>query len=379
MSTKKKIMARLLRLWKTMRGGLLKWSIMAVLAVIFAVGAYRSALWCMYTAKYAYHAYILDDIHNCYNDSYDLSDELCFYENGPHSYIRDKATNDKVVKDIFWVAGTMTEDSLLCFSKDGYRGFLNRHTGKVVIPANRYRKAWLFSEGLAAVMEQDSSMVFIDTSGKKIIEPKVRFSSRAEGHSFLFNKGYCALVGPEGSWGLLDHSGNWAVKPQFDDILPAGNGFWIVEKDGMKGMLDNRLHIVADVEYKDIMLSDEGIEALKDNYTRQLLSLDGHIIHAFTYTKVEDLNYKYECEDEELDSYSWKMSPYKAYYTTYEDDESPRVGLLSPEGIPVTSPIYREITAVNENCFRGFLADPSYDEGLSVLFNNKGQVISQPE
>lgn len=379
MTAKKKIMARLLRLWRTVRRRLLKWSFLTVLAIIFAVGAYRSALWCQYAAKYAYHAFILDDLHSLYNDSYDLSDELCFYENGPHSYIRVKATHEKVVRDIFWVAGTCSDDSLLCFAKDGYRGFLNRHTGEVVIPADRYRKAWVFSEGLAAVMEPDSSMVFIDHSGKKIIDPKVRFSPRAEGHGFLFHEGYCALVGPDGSWGLIDHSGNWALKPQYDDILPAADGFWKVEKDGLKGMLDNKLRMVADIKYRDVCLSNKGIEALKPDFTRELLAFDGHLIHPFTYTRIEDLNYKTGCEDEDLDSYAWKMSPYKAYYTTYEVGDSVRTGLLGPDGIPVTPPIFCEIRAVSENCFRGFYTEPLGDEGLSVLFNNKGQVISPPK
>ena len=219
------------------RPELLYFVVSCIIAFGLGVGAYFIYNWGKYAVSYCYHNYILDDAHDMYNHSTWIGKDYRFYENGGHSYIREIRTNQKVLKDISWIAGARDyEDSLLCFAKGGFRGFFNKKTGQVDIPADRYRKAWLFSEGLAAVMEQDSSMVFIDTSGKKIIEPKVRFSSRAEGHSFLFNKGYCALVGPEGSWGLLDHSGNWAVKPQFDDILPAGNGFWIVEKDGM--MLD---------------------------------------------------------------------------------------------------------------------------------------------
>ena len=329
--------------------------------------------------KYAYHAYILDDLYDCYNDSYDLSDELRFYENGPHSYIRDKATNDKVVRDISWVAGTLTEDSLLCFAKNGYRGFLNRHTGKVVIPADRYRKAWLFSEGLAAVMEEDSSLIFIDSSGKEMIRPKCRLTPDFEGHAFLFTEGYCALTGPGNKWGLINHAGNWAVRPQYDGLFAISNGFWVVEKDGMKGMVDSRLRTVAEPVYRDVDLCDEGIEVLKKDFTRQLLSFDGSLILPFTYTKVEDLNYKSGCEDEDVEDYTWEMSPYKAYYTTYEDADSVRVGLLGPDGLPVTLPIYREITAVNANCFRGFYDTSFGGEGLSVLFNNKGQVISPPK
>ena len=56
-----------------------------------------------------------------------------------------------------------------------------------------------------------------------------------------------------------------------------------------------------------------------------------------------------------------------------------RVGLLSPDGIPLTPPVYREITAVNMNCYRAYFDYAHDNEGLSVLLNDKGQVITPPE
>ena len=56
-----------------------------------------------------------------------------------------------------------------------------------------------------------------------------------------------------------------------------------------------------------------------------------------------------------------------------------RVGLLSPDGIPLTPPVYREITAINEHCYRGYFDYAHDNEGLSVLLNDKGQVITPPE
>ena len=379
MSIKKKIKTRLLRLWVTVRAELMHWCIALLIGFIFLVGVYRSAQWCLYMGKNAYHAYILNDLYDCYSDSYDLSDELRFYDNGPHSYIRDKKTHEKVVEDIFWVAGRATEDTLLCFAKDGYRGYLNRHTGEVVIPADHYRKAWVFSEGLAAAMGDDSMLVFIDTAGKVQVDTKTKFSSKEEGHGFLFHGGYCALTGPNDLWGLIDRQGNWAVEPQYDDLYSVGKSFWMVKEGHRRGMLDGSLRVVAEPVYKEVILRNEGIEVLKEDYTRQLLSFDGRLLHAFTYTNVKALSYKAGCENGFEEDYTWELAPCKAYYTTYEEDDSARVGLLSPDGIPLTPPVYREITAINEHCYRGYF-DYAYDnEGLSVLLDNKGQVITPPE
>ena len=110
-----------------------------------------------------------------------------------------------------------------------------------------------------------------------------------------------------------------------------------------------------------------------------MLSFDGRLLHAFTYTNVKALSYKAGCENGFEEDYTWELAPCKAYYTTYEEDDSARVGLLSPDGIPLTPPVYREITAINEHCYRGYF-DYAYDnEGLSVLLDNKGQVITPPE
>ena len=375
MKTCNKFKMRLLRGYVIMKKNLLEWSILAVLFIIFSIGLYRVVMWGQYMISYAYHAYILDDMYDSYNDWQNLNDELCFYENGQHSYIRNKKTGKKVLRNISWVAGIYSEDSLLCFAKDGYRGFLNRHTGKVMIPADRYRKAWLFSEGLAAVMEEDSTLKFIDTSGKEMIDVKSKYTSKGGEHDFIFKNGYCAMIGPGNVWGVIDHAGNWAVVPQYDGITYADNGFWTVEKNGRKGMLNGKMQLVAAPIYKDISIGTDGIDVLKEDYTRQLLSFDGNLINGFTYIGVDDLSYKTGCVDEDEGEYEWELSPYKAYYTTSYWDDTVKVGLLSPDGIPVTPPIYSKIIAVNANCFRGFYNEPSGDEGVSVLFNSKGHVI----
>ena len=376
MTAGKKIKMRLLRLYVHLKRNLSNLMITLLIMGIFAAGVYQVFIWGKYYVGYAFHDYILDDLYDSYNYRKDLSNELCFYDNGSHSYVRDKATKKKVLKDIQWVAGSEFDDSLLCFAKDGYRGYFDRHSGKIVIPADRYKKAWLFSEELAAVMDADSTVKFINTSGEVVINQVFRFSSQTEGKDFLFRNGYCAMPGPSRCWGILDHTGHWVVAPQYDNIKSANLYCWIVERKGKKGLLNDKLQPVLDPEYREVYVNDYGIEVLCDDYTRKLLTLDGKVVNSFTCTKVWDLPYKVDCDDEDAEDCTWDLSPYKAYQTTYSQEDSVKVGLLGPDGVPVTQPLYHHIKAVNANVFRCFYTDPYSDTSLSVLINTKGQVIN---
>lgn len=367
---------RILRLYVSIRKEMLIWFFISLVFFLAGMGLYTALNWVKYSARHAYHAYIKDDLYDSYNDTYVLSEELRFYENGAHSYICDRtAKRKKVLRDIFWVAGVNREDSLLCFAKDGYRGFLNRHTGEVVVPANRYRKAWLFSEGKAAVMDEDSTIKFINTTGKEVINTRSKYVPLPQGRGIQFRNGQCALMGPNGSWGLMDKSGRWTVVPQYDDILTTGMGFWVVDSCGKKGVLNGNLQQVLPPLYKDIRVCSYGIEALDEDYVRHLLSHDGREVCPFTYTDIRNLVYTARIEEEDC---AMEISPYKVYQTTYSEDDSVRVGLLSPGGYPVTPPSYTSIRAVNANVFRCFYGGEDVDEGLSVLVNDKGQVIDGP-
>ena len=65
-------------------------------------------------------------------------------------------------------------------ARAGYRGYWNYNTGKLEIPANHYVKAWIFSEGLAAVMEPDSTLRFINPMGEVVIDKQFRYAPMAD-------------------------------------------------------------------------------------------------------------------------------------------------------------------------------------------------------
>lgn len=62
------------------------------------------------------------------------------------------------------------EDSLAVYALPNRRGYINVNTGRIVIDAeaNDYQKAWLFSEGVAAVMKE-GKIGFINTNNEVVI------------------------------------------------------------------------------------------------------------------------------------------------------------------------------------------------------------------
>lgn len=83
--------------------------------------------------------------------------------------IYNLATKQCLVEDVDWVALSEDGDSLAVFAKDGYRGFINRFEGQVVVQPACYTHAWVFAEGLAAVVEK-GRLFFIDHRGKVVID-----------------------------------------------------------------------------------------------------------------------------------------------------------------------------------------------------------------
>ena len=100
-----------------------------------------------------------------YDDGIVKNDALTvyLYEDGNVS-VRDEATGKMTMKKvrIEWTQDS-ANDSLSVFCSDGLRGYYNAYTGRIVIPA-KYRRAWVFSEGLAAV-QKDGNIGFLDHSG----------------------------------------------------------------------------------------------------------------------------------------------------------------------------------------------------------------------
>ena len=313
------------------------------------------------------HSVILDDRYDDYNYSIEVSDQITFYENGSHGYLKSDVTGKKVLRDVKWVVTSdNAEDTLACYASKGYRGYLDVRTGHPVIPAKSYTKAWLFSEGLAAVMEKDSTIKFIDTHGQVVIDKDKGFRYPSFSYGYLFYDSLCAMTDASGKWGIIDRKGDWVVGPEYDGIAHKVPGFWLVNKKEKRGLLDKKARPVIPTEYRNIEVMEQGISVVLDDYSMCMMNYDGSLKYKFVCGSIDDIYYATAETDAEGETIN-KLTPCKSYYT-YEGHR----GLMGPDGVPLTLPLFSCITGVNENLY--YCCFDYSDSG--ILMDGKGRVVN---
>lgn len=290
------------------------------------------------------HSVILDDRYDNYTYKYEVNEHITFYSNGAHGYVKSNYTDKKVLRDVKWViASDNRKDTLACYASKGYRGYLDVRTGRPVIPAKRYTKAWLFSEGLAAVMEKDSTIKFIDTHGQVVIDKDFRYPDFSYG--YLFYDSLCAMTDAAGKWGIIDRKGEWVIRPEYDGIAHIKSGYWLLNKNDQRGLFDKKGQPVIPVEYREINVMEHGISVVLQDYTMQMMNYDGSLMYQFVTGDIDDIYYT-TTNVTELGEDITKLTPCKAYYT-YKG----HCGLLSPEGKPLTKPEFTSITGLGPNLY----------------------------
>lgn len=123
------------------------------------------------------------------------------------------------------------------YSTSNKQGYMDP-TGKTVIDmkGRGYINLYPFSEGLAAVKNQNEKIGFIDKTGVLVI-PCV-FDAAGD-----FCDGLCP-VQKDGKWGYIDKSGNVVIPLEYDDAYGAGSGLASVVKNGTCGLVDYDNNIV---------------------------------------------------------------------------------------------------------------------------------------
>ena len=173
-----------------------------------------------------------------------------------------------------------SEDSIAVFCKrNGKRGFLNVNTGKTLIRA-KYRKAFIFSDSLAAVVGKDRKVGFIRTDGSFAIPPEYLFM---EGHDYVFRNGYCWIKTQEGHYGVIDKSGEWVLEPRFDYLSDHTSNAFIVSEKEQYGLLDQDLNWLYEPIYEDIRIEDEDKRTVyvTDGGIKRLLTYEGKVLEPF--------------------------------------------------------------------------------------------------
>ena len=268
--------------------------------------------------------------------------------------VMDRQRDDVLLKGLDWVAvPDGLTDTLAVFCKDGKRGYMNRFSGQVEIPA-QYRRAWVFSEGLACVETEDCRLVFIDREGEVVIDNGLRYSGRFG--SYLFHDGVCRAEDyHSGKVGLIDTLGRWVLEPEYDDVI-SYDDFWQVRKDGLNGLLTKDMDTVFTVSYPRMSIGDDYIEVGYPDHTVKVFDYDGNILEDFLIDEVENLYYptgglRDSTRNEEAGNVLYALASCRVYRVCGGSSDGNYYGLMSGDGRILTPPSYRKIQAVGKDLY----------------------------
>ena len=303
--------------------------------------------------------YLIYDSHfgrDSWNDERLSSKVILHYFNNNTYRVYNIRTQEYTTPQINWISDVSEPDSLAVYATPNKRGYINVKNGEIVVDAetNDYRKAWVFSEGLAAVMK-DGKIGFINANNEVVIPFQFDYTDKCRMYDFgyLFHNGYCIMTDADGNLGLIDNNGNWVVKPGYDEIwAPHECGYRIIVDDSKHGVLDSIGNVIYLAEYGYVDVLSDGFILTKDGKKWQV-DFEGNIVQPFMFDGTYYLNYPIgynECGDIE---YAF------ADYAKYEVMN--RYGIMNRiTGDPITQALYSDINMLSKDLFE--VQDPeSYD------------------
>lgn len=247
--------------------------------------------------------------------------------------IKNKETGEVTAEKIkFDWTSSSPNDSLGVFCSDGKRGYYNSYTGKIVVPA-QYRRAWIFSEGLAAV-QKNGMIGFINRKGEVAIPFRYPYHGNPLS-SFVFDNGHCVVADTTGKCGVINRKGDWIIQPKYDNI---------------------------DIYDEYVIASSAGV--------RKQLTYEEKVINSFVVDNIEALTYK---EKERCENKNGEIIYLDREVKTglFSYRVGGRCGLMDANCRRLTGPLYSRIIAVDKNMYRALLLD-SYSE---VILNARGEVM----
>lgn len=312
---------------------------------------------------------IYDDIkrENRWVSREDVSNRIQFvkkcYSDDP-GWITSRYSDEKLIDKVDWVAVPESEDSLAVFSKNGKRGYFNRHTGHIAIPA-KYDAAWVFSNGIAAVAEGDS-IYFIDGNGNRVISLSF---PRDYSLGYVFHGDYCLMGDEQGGVGLIDKAGNWAVNPEYDEVVPAIHNYWKMRK----GTEDSELWYAYTDKAEPV--NSDGVKVLEinedlgviytlPNHLKMVVDFDGNRLEKFLCQDIEPMYYNSDNRDKEGNLIEQRTTLYR--YRMSDGYE----GLCKANGDIVTKPLYWVVKPIGKDLYHCTYKDTN----SGVIINSNGEI-----
>lgn len=263
-----------------------------------------------------------------------LGDDLVAVESDDGKVsIKNIVTGEFTIKDVKldWTTSS-PNDSLSVYCTEGKRGYYNAYTGVIAITA-QYRRAWVFSEGLAAV-QKNGMIGFIDHRGNTVIDFKFPYHGNPLSE-YTFKHGHCVAADTTGKCGVINKQGAWVINPEYDNVN-AYEEYAIISKAGV----------------------------------RMQVGYDGKVLNSFVLDDITRLTYtvkeRFENREGEIEYIDKVVDTGLFSYRV-----GGRCGLMDADCHRLTEPLYNSITAVDRNMFRATLID-YYSE---VILNAKGEVM----
>ncbi|MBQ8778138.1 MAG: WG repeat-containing protein [Alistipes sp.] len=349
---------RTIRNWWKTRSKWLRRSIVAIF-ILVPVGFVALVAYVLYEDKYG-------------RDYYDrrLSDNITLHSFSDNKWrVYDKRSQKYITDKLDWVVSTERGDSLAVYAQDDRRGFLNIYTGEIAIDAeaNDYRKAWVFSDGLAAVM-RDGKIGFINANNEVVIPFRFDYSKMIEsaGLGYVFHDGYCVMTNAEGKMGVIGLGGHWIVPPIYEQVWPqSACGYRIYIDNEKYGVLGTPLECVYAEEYDFISINsaEETFTLIRDGRMWKE-NFCGEVVQPFLYESTYYLNYPIGCNECGEVQYAF------ADFVKYEVMNS--YGIMNRiTGEPITPAIYSDINMLSEELFE-VQEYGSYDR---YLLDSQGNVV----
>ena len=346
-------------------------TVMGIIAMVFVYGLGDEAY------RWYKKQYCVCDNRNCYENTYISGDIYFHYRSESKGYVYNVRTGEKLLEHVEWIAMSDGKDSLVCFSNGEKRGYFSKNTGKMVIEP-KYDHAWVFSEGLASV-EEGGYIKFIDTTGKVVIDNKMKYAPELS--SYLFHGGYCVVQAEDGEhYGLMDRKGQIVLPMVFSEIeRDVEYNQWLVQKDKEMAVLDKDLKYVLPLMECSLSLSEGTINVTMPDHTLRKYTLQGELMNDFYIVSTRMLEYekeeiKYEPAEfgdidntrVELTSYHPKATARLRAYVAGDGYE----GLMTADGYIVMMPIYKDIDALDYDLY--ICTSTDYDK---VIVNGKGEIV----
>ena len=195
-----------------------------------------------------------------------------------------KYLHEKEIYDI--LRFDMVSESRVVYVDTAYkRGYLNVVTGEIDIKAE-YDYAWLYSEGVAAVVKDDK-IGFIDKDNNVVIPFQYPMYASYAPYTYRFYNGYCKMTDEEGRCGLIDHSGAWMIEPKYQRIKkPVFGKYRKVKLNDKWGLLDENLKLILPVKYDHITVLDSMATRFEVTYEGKMYELDrsGKLLKQIDYS-----------------------------------------------------------------------------------------------